>query len=265
MPDSPTKTLQGQTALVTGASGGIGRAIVRALASRGAACLVHAHQHRASAEEAASAITAQGGQALVVTADIAAVRGRETLVDDAWSWRNGVDIWVNNAGADILSGEAGHWPFERKLAELWNVDVQATMLLCREVGRRMQQRGSGVLINVGWDQAEFGMAGESGELYAAAKGAVMAFSRSLARSLAPMVRVNCVAPGWIKTAWGQEASDYWQRRAAGEALLGRWGTPDDVAASVAFLAGPDAAFLTGLCLPVNGGFAGPYHEPHPGR
>ena len=98
------------------------------------------------------------------------------------------------------------------------------------------------------------MAGDSGELFAAIKGGVMAFTRSLARSLAPEVRVNCVAPGWIKTQWGQGASDQWQRRAANESLLGRWGTPEDVAGMVRFLVSSQATFITGQTLNVNGGF-----------
>jgi 3-oxoacyl-[acyl-carrier protein] reductase len=110
-----------------------------------------------------------------------------------------------------------------------------------------------VIVNVGWDQAEHGMAGDSGEMFAAAKGAVMAFTRSLAKSLAPRVRVNCVAPGWIKTTWGETASEYWQARAVAESLLARWGTAEDVARVVRFLAGPDAAFVTGQIVNVNGG------------
>jgi 3-oxoacyl-[acyl-carrier protein] reductase len=106
---------------------------------------------------------------------------------------------------------------------------------------------------MGWDQAETGMEGDSGELFAATKGAVMSFSRSLALSLAPEVRVNCVAPGWIKTSWGSQASEDWQRRAVSEAPLGRWGTPEDVAEAVRFLVGPGADFLTGQTIRINGG------------
>ena len=118
----------------------------------------------------------------------------------------------------------------------------------------MKERGSGSIINIGWDQAWNGMEGDSGEMFSAIKGAVMAFTKSLAKSLAPEVRVNCVAPGWIKTAWGDEASDYWHERATGEALRNRWGTPEDVASAVAFLASPAADFVNGQILPVNGGF-----------
>ena len=87
---------------------------------------------------------------------------------------------------------------------------------------------------MGWDQAELGMAGESGQIFATIKGAVMAFSRSLAQSLSPRVRVNCLAPGWIRTEWAERASQYWQSRAVEESLLARWGTPEDVAAVAHF-------------------------------
>ena len=82
----------------------------------------------------------------------------------------------------------------------------------------------------------------------------MAFSRSLAQSLAPEVRVNCLCPGWIRTAWGAGASEYWQERAARQALRGRWGTPEDVARAAAFLVSPAADFMTGQVVNVNGGF-----------
>jgi 3-oxoacyl-[acyl-carrier protein] reductase len=91
-------------------------------------------------------------------------------------------------------------------------------------------------------------------MFTAIKGAVMAFTRSLARSLAPAVRVNCLALGWIRTAWGEQASEYWRERAVAESLMRRWGTPDDVARAARFLASPNASFITGHILPINGGF-----------
>ena len=81
----------------------------------------------------------------------------------------------------------------------------------------------------------------------------MSFSLSLAKSLAPEVRVNCLAPGWIKTRWGDQASDYWQQRAVGDSLLARWGTPADVAGVARFLVSPAASFVTGHSLVVDGG------------
>src|SRR5207302_10179969 len=127
------------------------------------------------------------------------------------------------------------------------------LFLAREVGQRMKAAGSGVILNMGWDQAETGMEGDSGELFAAAKGAVMAFSRSLALSLAPQVRVHCLAPGWIRTAWGEKASPAWQERVRRETPLQRWGTPQDVAATARFLASPAARYLSGQMVRVNGG------------
>ena len=109
----------------------------------------------------------------------------------------------------------------------------------------MKARGRGTILTMGWDQAETGMEGDSGQLFAAVKGAVMAFTRSLALSLAPQVRVNCLAPGWIRTAWGETASAAWQERVRRETPLGVWGLPEDVAAAAVWLASPAADFLTG--------------------
>src|SRR5207237_8913819 len=107
-------------------------------------------------------------------------------------------------------------------------DVEGTAALARDIGQRMKSADRGVILRLGWDQAETGMEGDSGQLFAVAKGAVMAFTRSLAVSLAPEVRVNCLAPGWIKTAWGERAAPRWQERVVAETPLERWGTPQDV-------------------------------------
>ena len=256
MPELPNRELAGLAAVVTGSSSGIGRAAALELASAGAAVLVHARRSEQAAQAVVAEIRDAGGVAEMALADIADAADRELLVERAWQWRGRVDVWVNNAGADVLTGEAARWPFERKLDALWRVDVTGTMQLSRMAGERMKAAGSGAIINIGWDQAEHGMAGDSGEIFAAVKGAVMAFSKSLARSLAPAVRVNCVAPGWIKTSWGEQASAAWQKRAIGESLLARWGTPEDVARVIRFLASPAAAFVTGQVLNVNGGFRG---------
>ncbi|MDA0658622.1 MAG: SDR family NAD(P)-dependent oxidoreductase [Planctomycetota bacterium] len=255
---NPDLTLLGLTAVVTGSTQGIGRAIACELARAGADVLVHGRNRGAAAEETAAEIRRIGRQSTVQLADIGRSRDRQLLLQSAWEWRGGVDIWVNNAGADVLTGELAEESFAKKLEVLWEVDVLGTIELSREIGQRMVTRGTGTVLNMGWDQADQGMEGDSGELFATVKGAVMAFTRSLARSLAPTVRVNCLAPGWIRTQWGQNASGYWHERACGEAILQRWGTPDDVARAARFLASPDASFITGHVLPINGGWAGRY-------
>jgi 2-amino-4-hydroxy-6-hydroxymethyldihydropteridine diphosphokinase len=245
------RELAGLRAAVTGSTSGIGRAIALELAAGGADVLVHGRR-AAAAEEVAEQVRQAGVRAAVVLADVGVTADCQRLVREAWESWGGIDVWVNNAGADTLTGAAAQWPFERKLQELLAIDVRATLLLSREVGGRMRARG-GVLLNMGWDQAETGMEGDSGQLFAAAKGAVMAFSKSLAVSLAPRVRVNCLAPGWIRTAWGESASARWQERVRRETPLGRWGKPEDVAAAARWLASPAAAFLTGQVIRVNGG------------
>ena len=247
------RELLGLRALVTGSTSGIGRAIAMELARGGADVVVHGRRSEQRAQEVSAHINREEVRSSVVLADLREPSGCSRLAEAGWNSFDGLDIWINNAGADTLTGEAAQWSFERKLSELWAVDVRATMQLARTIGQRMRQQGRGVIINMGWDQAETGMAGDSGELFAAVKGAVMAFSKSLALSLAPEVRVNCLAPGWIRTAWGDQASQTWQERVLRETPLARWGTPEDVAQTVRWLVSPAAAFHTGQIVRVNGG------------
>ncbi len=247
-----TGELAGLTAMVTGSTSGIGRATALELARHGAHCLVHG-RNQDQAEAVVAELRAGGGQGQIILGDLADPATRAEIVRQAWAWRGAVDVWVNNAGADVLTGEPAGWTFDHKLDLLYRVDLAATIALSRAVGALMKERGRGTIINIGWDQAQTGMAGDSGQMFAAIKGAIASFSASLARSLAPQVRVNCVAPGWIKTKWGEGASQAWQERARDESLLGRWGTPEDVAAVVRFLASPAAAFVSAQVVAVNGG------------
>jgi 3-oxoacyl-[acyl-carrier protein] reductase len=245
--------LTGKTVLVTGSTHGIGRAVALELAAAGARVAVHGRSAKAAAE-IARLLDRDERHAGTFLADLADPQAVQTLAREVEVRLPDIDIFVAVAGADVLTGEPAKWSFERKLEELLKVDVVATMTLARAIGRWMNTREGGAIVTIGWDQADTGMEGDSGELFAATKAAVMAFSRSLAKSLAPKVRVNCVAPGWIKTAWGAGASEAWQQRAVRESMLGRWGTPEDIAAAVHWLVSPQAAFVTGQTVNVNGGF-----------
>jgi 3-oxoacyl-[acyl-carrier protein] reductase len=98
------------------------------------------------------------------------------------------------------------------------------------------------------------MEGDNGELFSTTKGAVMAASQSLAQTFAPQVRVNCLAPGWIRTEWGETASDTWQKRARKQSLMDRWGTPEDIGTAAVWLASPASSFVSAQIIQVNGGF-----------
>jgi 2-amino-4-hydroxy-6-hydroxymethyldihydropteridine diphosphokinase len=237
-PADGARLLVGVRALVTGSTRGIGASIAEALAGQGAEVIRHGRRPAP-------------GRHLV--ADLRDPVQVDRLAHEAWNLLDGLDVLVCNAGADILTGEGPQWPFDRKLDELLAVDVKATIRLARDIGQRMKTQGRGCILTMGWDQAETGMEGDSGELFAAVKGAVMSFTRSLAKSLAPEVRVNCLAPGWIRTAWGETASDAWQERVRRETPLGIWGLPEDVAAAALWLASPAAQFITGQTIRVNGG------------
>ncbi|MER2599888.1 MAG: SDR family oxidoreductase [Caldilineales bacterium] len=247
-------SLQDLHIVVTGSTGGIGRAMALTLAAAGAHVLVHGRDAE-TATDAAAAIRALGRHAPVVLADLADPAAPARLVEHAWDALDGrVDVWINNAGADILTRGALHQPFAERLQAVLDVDLRATLLCSHHAGARMTAQGNGHIINVGWDQALTGNTGTlSGQLFAAAKAGVIGFSKALARGLAPAVRVNVVSPGWIETAWGEGVNRglYEQLRRA--TPLARWGTPQDVANAVLFLASPDAAFLTGQVLMVNGG------------
>lgn len=253
----PTKV-----AAVTGSSSGIGREIAIHLARAGFGIFLHARKNLRGLQETARLIRSELPNASVraCTADISCPAACQQLIQAAFQWHGHIHTWVNNAGADVLTGPAASLPFEERLQRLLAVDVSATIRLSRLVAARWQlettqaSESKNCIINIGWDQAHLGMEGEPGQLFGTCKTAVEAFTRSLALSVGPDVRVNCVSPGWIKTSWGeQSASSTWHRRAEAESIMQRWGTPTDVAQAVQWLASDAAAFVNGQIVPVNGG------------
>ena len=214
--------------------------------------------HRDSPErarEVADAIASRGGRALVRQADLATRDACERLVAEAHDELGRVDVWVNNAGADVLTGEAAEWEWEHKLDILLAVDLKGTIACSYAVGdvMRDQERG-GAIVNMSWDHVTTGMAGENPQLFAAVKGGVLAFSKSLARSLAPAVRVNVLCPGLDRD----------QLRRARRSRLSPLGRAGHAAGSLGpprrtwrtrrcTSPRPTAEFVTGQAINVNGG------------
>ncbi len=246
--------LTGKRILITGGSSGIGRAIAIAAARAGADVALTYRANEAGANRVASDIRETGQRAVIVRADIARQDDLTQLVATIQAALGRVDAWINNAGADILTGHSATLSRREKLDLLLSVDLRGTMLASWAAADLMrEQPEGGVIINMSWDRVLQGMEGENPELFAAVKGGVLGFSRSLALSEAPKIRVNVIAPGWIATAFGSDAPAAFRDRIAQGIPLGRWGTPEDVAGAAVYLVSDAAQYLTGQMIMVNGG------------
>src|SRR5437879_13829387 len=250
-----TFSLGGRVALVTGASSGIGRAIALAYAAAGADVVLTYRGNRRGAEETAAQARAAGRRAEPLQADIAEGRDVDALADAVRRAFGRVDVWVNNAGADILTGEAARVSWAEKLDRLLAVDLRGTVLASWQAVALMRgQPAGGVILNVSWDHVlAGGTKGGYAEVFCAAKGGVYAFSRARARSVAPHIRVNVLGPGWIETAYGESLDPTVKERITRSIPLSRWGTPQDVAHAAVYLASDAASYVTGQMLMINGG------------
>ncbi len=254
MTDTADAALAGLGVLVTGASSGIGRAIAIACARAGADVALTYRTNEKGVQHAAGEIRALGRRAAILQLDLADVQSVGALGPAARDALGRLDVWVNNAGADILTGSGASLPTIEKLDLLLTVDLRGTMLASWQAADLLgAQEQGGVIINMSWDHVLAGMAGANPQLYAAVKGGVLAFSKSLARTVAPRVRVNVIAPGWIETSFATGANERLRRQVAESTPLKRWGVPEDVAGAAVFLASPAASFITGQTILVGGG------------
>ena len=254
MSDADAAPLAGRAVLVTGASSGIGRAIAIGVARAGADVALTYRANADGARETEVQICALGRRAATFQLDIADENAIARIGPAVRDSLGRLDVWINNAGADILTGSAASLSDIEKMDRLLAVDLRGTIVASWRAAEVLAaQPDGGVIINMSWDHVLTGMPGTNPQLFAAVKGGVLAFSKSLARSVAPRVRVNVLAPGWIETSFATDLDPASRTAVAESTPLARWGTPDDVAGAAVFLASPAAAFITGQTLLVGGG------------
>lgn len=244
-------SLDGHVALVTGSSRGLGAGIVKVLAAAGAKVVVNACNNVALAQKVADEITAEGGTAIAIGADIAQASEVASLVSEAGDRLGPIDIVVPNA-----TGPQPLKPIEEYdeafYQEMYNFFIKSPFLLAQATLPAMKDRGWGRIVNIISEVFSDSVPNFSG--YVAAKGGQIGWSRSMAKELAPFgITVNMVGPGWVPVERHegdpQEDKDAYLARIP----MGRWGTPGDIGNAVRFFASEEASFITGQTLYVNGG------------
>jgi 3-oxoacyl-[acyl-carrier protein] reductase len=243
-------TFDGKVALVTGASRGIGAAIAQELGSRGAAVAVNFSGSEEAALSVVSAIEGAGGRAIALKADVGDPASCADLVESTLRELGGLDIVVNNAGITrdglLVRMSDEDW------SSVLDINLTGAFSVTRAAARHLMKQRSGAIVNV---TSVIGLVGNAGQAnYAASKAGVIGFTKSVARELAPRnVRVNAVAPGFIETDMTASLSESVREAALGQVAMGRFGSVEDVAKCVAFLASEDARYITGQTLAVDGG------------
>ncbi|HEX4825535.1 MAG TPA: 3-oxoacyl-ACP reductase FabG [Candidatus Polarisedimenticolaceae bacterium] len=245
------RPFEGKTALVTGGSRGIGRAIAVELARKGASVVVGARTREAAAVTA-DAITSSGGQAVPLALDIADAASVESALGGLLKERATLPLLVNNAGVTrdnlLMRMKPEEW------AQVIETNLTGIYRLCRAVVPSMVKARYGRIVNVTSVVARIGNAGQVN--YAASKAGIEGFTRSLARELASRnVTANCVAPGFIDTDMTAALTEKQREALLAQVPLGRLGTGDDVAHAVSWLLSDAASYVTGITLDVNGGMA----------
>lgn len=242
--------LDGKTALVTGASRGIGRAIALRLAAEGARVAINYAGNVKAAEEVKAAIEAAGGTAILCRADVADSAAVEAMVADVAKEFGAIDILVNNAGItrDTLLMRMKDEDF----AKVLDTNLKGVFYCTKAVAKLMMKKRAGRIINMA---SVVGLVGNAGQTnYAAAKAGVIGFSKSAAKELASRgITVNAVAPGFIGTDMTADLPESVKEKALSDIPLGRAGKPEDVANAVLFLASDQASYITGQVVHVDGG------------
>jgi 3-oxoacyl-[acyl-carrier protein] reductase len=242
--------LTGKSAIVTGASRGIGRAIAIDLAARGASVVVNYNSSEAAAQEVVAVITGAGGKAIAVMGDVSKVDAANGLIKAVIDAYGKLDILVNNAGTTrdtlLMSMKEDDWN------TVMDTDLKSVFLCSKAAVRPMIRQRSGRIINI---SSVVGLAGQAGQAnYAAAKAGVIGFTKSLAREVGSRnITVNVVAPGFIPTALTSLLTDEQKEATLKMTPLGRFGKPEEIAYAVSFLASDEAAFITGVVLTIDGG------------
>ncbi len=243
-------TLAGKTALVTGGSRGIGKAICLKLAAQGANVGINYVSNAAAAEEVLVEITAAGGKGFVIGFDVADSAAVQNAIKNIAADHGGINILVNNAGItrDGLMARMKDEDWDAVL----NTNLKGAFVCSKEAMRGMMKKRWGRIINI---SSVIGCMGNAGQVnYAAAKAGLIGLTKSMAKELASrQITVNCVAPGYIVTDMTADLKEELKESLLAAIPLGSLGTPDDVAAAAVFLASEESGYITGQTLHVNGG------------
>ena len=245
-----TSNLSGRIALVTGGGRGIGRAICLELAGRGATVIVNYNRSAEAAEELVAQISAAGGSAKHIAADVSDEQQVAAMFKAIIAENGTIDILVNNAGVtrDNIIMLMKPADFD----DVVQTNLRSCWLCCKTAARTMMRKRRGSIVNI---TSVVGIAGNGGQTnYAASKAGIIGLTKSLAKEVAVRgIRVNALAPGFVDTEMTADLGDEIRKRAIEAIPLGRMGAPKDIAKAVAFLASDDAAYITGQTLVVDGG------------
>ncbi len=242
--------LTGRSALITGASRGIGRGIALHLAGQGAAVAINYRESEAQARNVQAEVESSGGRAIIVQGDVSDPEDAERIVQTTTEAFGRIDILVNNAGFNrdtlILRMSPQDWD------QVLSVNLRAVFLCTKAVLRAMLRNRWGRIINIG---SVSGLAGNAGQAnYAAAKAGLIGFTKAVAREMGTRgITANLIAPGLIKTELTKDVSQEIVDMAMQRIILGRLGETRDVASAVVFLASEEASYITGQVLSVDGG------------